>query len=172
MPQKFIGLVAGKLKQIAAIATSAGSADAGKIVATGTDGKLHESFLPTGIGANTVAASASEAISAGKLVNLFLDGAVVKLRLADNSNGRAAWGYVKESVGADAPTTAYRLNTVMPDQSGLTVGSDYWLGTAGGVVSSPLDATDDANAGKLNQYIGKAVSTIEIATVEVSPVEL
>ncbi|WP_287918833.1 hypothetical protein [Comamonas sp.] len=172
MAQKFIGLVAGKFKQIAAIVTSAGAADAGKIIAAGTDGKLHTSLLPTGIGANSVSATASEAIAAGKLVNLWVDAGAMKLRLADNSNGREAWGYLKEGVSADAAATAYRLNTVMPNQTGLTVGGDYWLGTAGGVISAAPDATDDANSGKLNQYIGKATSATEIATVEVAPVEL
>lgn len=170
--QKFLALVGGKFKQLTATTSSTGVPDAGKMIAAGTDGKLHESFLPTGIGANTVTAPASEAIAAGKLVNLFLDGGVVKLRLADNSNGRVAWGYLKESASADATATAYRLNTVMPAQSGLTVGADYWLGTAGGVITPALDATDDVNVGKHNQYIGRAISLTEIATVEVAPVEL
>lgn len=170
--QKFLGMVSGKLQQIVAIATSAGTSDAGKIIAAGTDGKLHTSFLPTGIGANTVVATASEAIAAGKLVNLFVDGAATKLRLADNSNGRTAWGYLKESVTANATATAYRLNTVMPGQSSLTPGAEYWLGTAGGVTPTPLDAADDANAGKLSQFIGQAISATEIATVEYLPVEL
>lgn len=172
MVQKFIGLVGGKLKQIAAIVTSVGAGDSGKLIAAGSDGKLHESFLPTGIGANSVTATASEVIAAGKLVNLWVDTGTTKVRLADNSNGREAWGYLKEGVAANVSATVYRLNTVMPGHSGLTVGADYWLGTAGGVIDTPLDAADVANASKLNHFIGKAISATEIATVEVSPVEL
>lgn len=170
--QKFLGFVGGKFKQLAAIAASTGSSDAGKIIAAGTDGKLHASFLPTGVGANTLTAVASEAIAAGKLVNIFVDDGATKMRLADNSNGRQAWGYLKEGVSADASATAYRLNTVMPGHTGLTVGADYWLGTVGAVTATPLDATDEDNVGKVSQYIGKAFSATEIATVEVSPVEL
>lgn len=172
MVQKFIGLVSGKLKQIAAIAVSAGAGDAGKMIAAGTDGKLHESFLPAGIGANSVGAVASEAIAAGKLVNLWVDAGVTKVRLADNSNRREAWGYLKEGVDSNATATVYRLNTVMQGHTGLTVGTDYWLGTAGGVIDVPLDAAEAENVGKLSHYIGKAISATEIATVEVAPVEI
>lgn len=169
---KYLALVGGKLKQLTAIAASTGAGDSGKIIAAGTDGKLHASFLPAGIGANTVTATASEAIAAGKLVSIFVDDGTTKMRLADNSNGRSAWGYLKEGVAANQSATAYRLNTVMSDLTGLTVGADYWLGTVGTVTDTPLDAMDDGNAGKLSQYIGKAISATELATVEHAPVEL
>lgn len=172
MTQRFFTLVAGKIRAIAAIVTSAGSADAGKIIAAGSDGKLHSSFLPTGIGANTVTVIASEALAAGKLVNLWVDAGVVKARLADNTNKREAWGYVKESIAADASATIYRLNTVMAGQTGLTPGADQWLGTAGGLIAVPLDESDAANNGKLVQYIGRAVSATEVATAEYTPIEL
>lgn len=164
--QKFLAIVGGVTKRIAAIMASAGAADAGKIIAAGTDGKLHPSFLPTGIGANSVSGVASEPIAAGKLVNLWADAGVTKLRLADNSNGRPAWGYLKEAAAADAQATAYRLNTVMSGLTGLTPGGDYWLGEVGGVISTPLDEADEANTDKINQQVGKAISATEIATVE------
>lgn len=170
MAQGFLDLVGGKLKRVMAIVTSAGAGDAGKIPALGSDGKLHESFMPAGIGANVVVAVASEAIGAGKFFDLFSDAGTIKMRLADNSNGRPAWGYVRTAVEADASGTGYRLNTANASLSGLTVGADYWLGTAGGVISTPLDP--DTDVGKLSQYLGKASSATELVTAEFAPVTL
>lgn len=168
--QGFLARVAGKTKQIIATVTSNGAADAGKIVALNSGGKLDQSLLPPGIGANSVQAVASEAIGAGKFVELWSDAGVLKMRLADNSNGRAAWGYVKEAVSSAASGAVYRLNTVNANMSGLTPGGDYWLGVAGGVVNTPLDPAVDT--GKLDQYLGKALSATELVTVEYEPVTL
>ena len=170
MAQGFLARVAGKTKQIIATVVSAGAADAGKIVGLGDDGKLDASVLPAGIGANVVQAVASEAIGAGKFVDLFDDSGVLKMRLADNSNGRAAWGYVKTAVASAASGAAYRLNTVNAALAGLTPGADYWLGTAGGVTATPLDP--DADVGSLDQYLGRAASATELVTAEHSPVYL
>lgn len=168
--QGFLDLVGGKLKRVRAIVTSAGSGDAGKIPALGSDGKLDASVMPAGVGANVVVAVASEAIGAGKFVQLFADAGVLKMRLADNSNGREAWGYVRTAVEADASGSAYRLNTANAALSGLTPGSDYWLGTAGGVIDTPLDP--ETATGKLSQYLGKAGSATELITAEYAPVTL
>lgn len=170
MAQGFLDLVNGKLKRVLAIVTSAGAGDSGRIPALGSDGKLHESFMPAGIGANVVVAVASEAIGAGKFVELFADAGTLKMRLADNSNGRAAWGYVRVAVDADASGTAYRLNTANAALSGLTAGTDYYLGTAGGVISTPLDP--DTDIGKLSQFLGRAASATELITAEYAPVIL
>lgn len=168
--QGFLARVAGKTKQIIATVTSTGAADAGKIIALDSGGKLDMSLLPGGIGVNVVTALATELIAPGKFVELYDDTGVLKMRLADNSNGRAAWGYVKESVSASASGSVYRLNTVNANMSGLTPGGDYWLGSAGGVISTPLSPETDV--GKLDQYLGRALSATELVTVEYEPVTL
>lgn len=170
MAQGFLARVAGKTKQIIATVVSAGAADAGKVVALDDSGRLDQSLLPTGVGANTVSVVASEAIGAGKFVDLWLDAGVLKTRLADNSNQRPAWGYVKTAVALAGTATVYRLNTVNSALSGLVAGSDYWLGTAGGVTDTPLDP--DASSGLMDQYLGKASSETELVTVEHAPVYL
>lgn len=172
MAQSFIARVGGKLKQIAAIVTSAGATDAGKIIATDASGKLDASFLPAGIGANQVVAPASEALSAGNFVNLHDDSGTLKARKADNSNNRPAHGYVEAAVTISSDATVKRLNTVNASLSGLTPGAEQWLGTAGGLIATPLDATDGANAGKACQYLGIAKSATELVTVEEAPVLL
>lgn len=172
MAQGFLARVNGRLKQIAAIVTSAGAADAGKIAALDAGGKFDASFLPSGIGANQVVVPTSESLSAGDFVNLYDNGGVLTARKADNSNARAAWGYVEAAVTSPANATVKRLNTVNAGRSGLTAGVGYWLGTAGGVISAPLDATDVANVGKICQYLGIANSATELVTVEEAPVLL
>lgn len=170
--QGFLAIVAGKVKQVFGIQSSAGAGDAGKLIAADSGGKLDSSFLPSGVGANQVVAPTSENLSAGDFVNLFDDSGTLTARLADNSNGREAWGFVEAAVTSPANATVKRLNSVNSNRTGLTEGADYWLGTAGGVISTALDATDSGNANKTSQYLGKARSTTELVTVEQVPVTL
>lgn len=162
--QKFLALVGGKMRQVAAIITSAGAADANKIIAAGPDGRLDASLLPVGVGVNTVSAVASEACGAGKFVNLYGDAGELKMRLADNSNGRPAHGFVQAEVLSAATGAVFPLDTTNAGVTGLSAGGEYWLGTAGGVIAAPLDAADDANANKINQLLGVAMSATELRT--------
>lgn len=170
MAQGFLARVNGRLQQIFAIVVSSGAANSGDIAALGADGRFDETVMPLGIGANIVVAEASEAISAGRFVNLFYDTGVLKMRLADNSNARPAWGYVRDSVASAVDGSVYRINTTNANMSALTPGADYWLGVAGGVIDTPLNAETDT--GKLDQYLGVASSATELVTVEHSPVYL
>lgn len=162
--QGFLARVAGKTKQIFAIATSAGAADAGKIPALDSTGRIATSMMPVGIGANTTQATASEAIGAGKFINYWDNAGVFSMRLADNSNGRQADGYVTAAVASGAVGTGYPLDGTNAQLTGLTVGTRYWLGTAGGVTPTPLDEADAGNANKISQYLGVAKSTTELVT--------
>jgi len=164
MAQGFLSSVTGLTKQLYALVTSAGAADAGKIVATGSDGRLDNSLMPLGIGAATTQATASESMGAGVFVNFHDVGGVFSARLADNSNGRYADGFVKESFAADATATVYPVDGTNSELTGLTVSARYWLGTAGAVTATPLDATDVANVNKVSQYLGVAKSATELVT--------
>lgn len=170
--QGFLARVAGKTKQIFGLSVSAGAADAGKLVATDSSGKLDVSLMPIGIGANTTICPASEAIGAGKFVNFHSNAGAMNVRLADNSNGRQADGYVKDAVANAAQATVYQLDTTNTALTGLTPGSRYWLGTAGGVIPTALDPTDTANAGKLCQELGVAKSATELVTDDLGSVVL
>jgi hypothetical protein len=154
---------------------SAGTASAGQGVAANAQGFIDDTFFGPGIGRKTVQATASGAKSAGAFVNLYGDDAepgVLKSRLADNSNGRPAHGFITEAVADAAPETVYFLDDLNDGLSGLTVGAHYWLGTAGGVISTPLDSTDSANDGKLTQYLGIAISETTIATSDSPAIRL
>jgi hypothetical protein len=106
MAQGFLARVAGKTKQIFAITSSVGAADAGKIPALDGSGRLNQSFMPVGIGADTVQGTASEALSAGDFVNFHDDGGTFSVRLADNSNGRHLLKPTLEMSAASANTLA------------------------------------------------------------------
>ncbi|MEG0052197.1 MAG: hypothetical protein RR715_02925 [Comamonas sp.] len=170
--QGFLARVSGKTRQIFGLAASAGAADAGKLVATGSDGRLDTSLMPVGIGANTIIVPASEAIGAGKFVNFYSNAGAMNVRLADNSNARQADGYVKDAVANAAQATVYPLDTTNTAMTGLTPGARYWLGTAGGVISAALDPTDTANVGKICQELGVAKSATELVTDDIGFVVL
>lgn len=163
MVDKVLFRNAGETKQYTPITASAGAGDAGKIPALGSNGKLDPSMYDPGADPS-MPITASETIGAGKFYNLFDDSGVLKARLADNSNGRPADGFVKVSVSASATGTGFPLDSVNAALTGLTVGTVYYLGTAGGVISTPLDSTDAGNAGYIDQKLGKAKSATELVT--------
>jgi hypothetical protein len=172
MAQKLLVRQGGKTKQYEPIVESVGTADAGKPIATNSAGKVDPTFLPAGIGANTVAATATEALSAGAFVNLYAASGAFSARLADNSNGRPAHGFVQAAVASSGTATVYPLGITNSSLSGLTAGTDYWLGTAGAPTATPLDETDSTNAGHVSQYLGVAKSATELVTVRDEPVVL
>jgi hypothetical protein len=170
MAQGFLTRLNGKMKQVFAIITSAGAGDSGKIPALDAAGKLDNSFMPAGIGANTVSAVTSENLTAGDFVNIYDNAAVMTIRKADNSTNREAWGYVTAATTSPASATVYRLGTTNGSRTGLTAGLSYWLGVTGGVIATPLDPV--TQTGKMCQFLGIAKSTTELVTAELDPVLL
>lgn len=170
--QKFLALVNGAVRQVKAVAQSSGATDAGKLLALGPDGRLDNSVMAAGVGQHVDIYPASEALSAGDFVNIFPDGGAAKVRKADNATGRKADGFVDEAVDQAANATVFPLDSVNAELTGLTPGTEYWLGTAGGVTSTPLDATDDGNTNKINQLLGVANSATELRTNDHTPTVL
>ena len=162
--RRFFGLVAGVMEQLSALVASTGVGDAFKIVATGADGKLDNSLMPNGIGAQTTIATASETLGAGKFVNYFDNAGAFSARLADNSNGRPANGYVLTEFTVGQPAVVYPLDGVNSALTGLVVAGAYYLGTAGGVIATPLDEETEAGTGKISQALGIAKSATELVT--------
>ncbi len=169
---KYLARVNGRTQQQSTKQASTGVPDAGKIPSLGDDGRLDMSLMPAGIGADTQILPASEALSAGNFVNIWADTGVAKARLADNSNGRPADGYVLDAVSSAADATVYPLDGTNSELSTLAPGASYWLGTAGGVIETPLQETDVVNAGKVSQMLGKAKSATELMTSDDSYVIL
>ncbi len=172
MAQKFGTLIGGLWELVEGLVVSGGAVDAGKLVALGDDGRLDDSVMPVGIGADTQPAVAMETLGAGKYVQFHNDAGVFSVRLADNSNNRPADGFVLAEFAASSTATVYPLDSTNTALSGLTIGSRYWLGTAGGVIAVPLDEADAGNSGKVSQYLGKAKSATELITTDSDPVVL
>jgi hypothetical protein len=154
---RFLGLVNGITTWFTAITNSSGVADAGKILATDSSGKIDQSFMPAGIGAATEVMVASEALVAGDFVNIWLDMGTRKARKADSSNSdRVANGFVLNAVSANANATVI-LQGVNTALSGLTVGTKYFLGTSGTATTTAPTAS-----GSSIQSLGFAVSATGI----------
>jgi hypothetical protein len=155
---KYMKLESGKKALQAANDVSAGAADAGKIVALDSAGKIDPSMLTDQDVSNLVA---FENMAAGDYVNLFLDSAVIKARLADNSNDRPAHGYIDDTVTAAANVNVF-FEGSNTNLSGLTIGARQFLGTVGQTIEVPLDPT--VVTGDIHQLLGISISATEINT--------
>jgi hypothetical protein len=114
-------------------------------------------------------AIAGENLTAGNLVNLYLD-TTLKCRKADNTdNAKEAWGYVGENFTSGNTVTIYPLGfgNINADLTGLTIGTEYYLGTSGGVTSTPPTTTN-----YLIQSVGIAKTTTALITLHERPVEI
>lgn len=151
---KYLRNNAGQIEEQAAVQSSAGAGDAGKIVALDAGGHLDTTVMPTGIGADTALVPASEALAAGDLVNLWTDTGAVKVRKADATTaGKEAVGFVLAAVESAANATVY-FDGSISGLTGLTPGARYYLATsAGGVVS-----TAPSSSGNIVQEVGYALS--------------
>ena len=94
----FINLENGKQKRNEALEISAGAGDAGKMIKTDSTGRIDNSLLPVGIGADTQDVVSFEDLVAGDFVNIFDDGGTPSVRKADATNGRDANGFVLSGV--------------------------------------------------------------------------
>ena len=154
----------GKREEVLATEVSTGAAEAGDIPRLDSTGRLDNSLLPVGIGADTKMLVATEALSAGDYVNIFDDAGTASVRLADRTNGRRAHGFVNDAVAVAAVGEVFfeGPNTGL---TGLTVGTQYFLGAAGAVEETPT-----TTSGEILQCLGVACSTTEIAFEAEEPI--
>lgn len=145
--------------------TSAGAGDAGKIPALDSSGKLDQSFMPPGVGADTKVIQASEALAAGDYVNIHDVSGSARIRKADASAAGAtkrAHGFVLDNVSSGANGAVYFEgdNTAV---TGLTSGLTYVLShtVPGGVV---VQSSGTSTAGHILQELGSASSATSLNT--------
>ena len=127
-----------------------GSANAFNVPALGATGQLEISMMPTGIGPDTQQIAASEAVTAGALVNVYSNAGTQAVRNADGSTtGKQAHGFVLSSIASGATGTVYLsgLNTAV---TGLTPGDAFLSDTAPGGVA----AAGATIAGHTYQQVG------------------
>lgn len=168
--KSFLRIVAGVVTQVFGVQASTGASNAGDIVALDDSGKIDNSMMPVGIGADTKILPASEALAAGDEVNLWTDtGNVIKVRKADAStNGKESNGFVLSAVSFGANATVYFEGT-NTQKTGLIPGAAYYLSasTPGGVTN-----VSPSTAGQVSQYIGKALSATELSYESDRPINL
>jgi hypothetical protein len=163
---KYIYNNAGILTEKASIQSSAGAGDAGKIPALDASGRIDNSMMPTGIGADTAAITASEALAAGDLVNVW-NSSGAKVRKADATTaGKEAHGFVLAAVSSGATATVYfeGSNTQV---TGLTPGVQY-LSTTPGTASS----TAPSGSGNVVQRVGFATAATALNFDSGTPIVL
>lgn len=114
--------------------------------------RLVQSYLDSYTGAN-ILATASQNIQAGRMINFFTSGGVIKAQLADSTTGaKPCHAFARASVGTG---NASEFQTIGVDQiiSGLTPGTQYYLG-----VSGALTSVAPVAAGTLVQVVGVAIA--------------
>ena len=164
---KYIKNNAGTLTEEAAIQASAGAGDAGKIPALDAAGRIDNSMMPTGIGADTSSIVSSENLAAGNLVNIWNNTGTANVRKADATvAGKEAHGFVLAAVTSPAAATVYfeGSNTGV---TGLTPGPQFLATTAG-----LCTATAPSAAGNVVQRVGLATSATSINFEAGTPVVL
>lgn len=137
-------------------ASSAGAGDAGKLVALDGSGRIDSTMMPVGIGADTATISASENLAAGDWVNIH-DSAGAKVRKADaTTSGKEAHGFVLSAVTSGNNATVYFEGT-NTGVTGQTPGPVFLSTTAG-----TGSATAPSGSGNVVQRIGFAVSATAV----------
>ena len=164
---KFLRIVGGVITEILGQQSSAGAGDAGKIVALDDTGRLDNSIMPVGIGADTASIQASENLAAGDWVNVHNVAGSARARKADaTSAGKAADGFVLAAVTSGANATVY-FEGSDTQVSGQTPG-DVFLSTTAGVGGTTVPSA----AGNVVQRLGTAISTTSVNFERGAPVTL
>jgi hypothetical protein len=163
---KFLYNNAGTITEKVSNQTSAGAGDAGKIPALDATGRIDNSMMPVGIGADTQVIVASEALAAGDWVNIWTSTGF-KVRKADATvAGKHAMGFVLASVLSAGNATVYFEGT-NTQVTGQTAG-DVFLTTTAGTGS----ATPPSGSGNVVQRVGYAVSATAVNANFVQPIVL
>lgn len=151
--QKFLFNNAGQTTEKAAIQTSAGAGDAGKIPALNGSGLIDPTMLAATSGLIVVSATATATITAGQVVNVSWSGTVLQVKPADNTTaGSEANGFASAGITSGASGSITMGEGLITGLSALSTGL-YYLGTNGAVTATP-----PATAGNLLQQIGRATS--------------
>ena len=136
--------------------TSAGAGDSGKLPALDSSGRLDTTFMPVGIAADTVSITTSETIASGDLVNIW-NSTGAKVRKADASvAGKEAHGFVLAGAGSGASVTVY-FEGSNTQVTGLTPGVQF-LSTSPGLCSS----TAPSGSANVVQRVGFATGATSL----------
>ena len=165
--KKFLRLINGVITEVFGVQTSAGAANAGDIPVLDDTGRLDNSMMPVGIGADTAVIAASESLAAGNWVNIWNDTGTAKVRKADATTaGKEVHGFVLSAVTSGNPATVYFEGT-NTQVTGQTPGPVYLQTTAGAG-----GTTIPSASGNVVQQVGVAVSATAVNFERATPVVL
>ena len=154
----FLDLVTGRPTRQTPLTTSAGAADAAKIIQTNAAGQVDITLLPPGIGPDSVTVLTAAALTAGSQVNIFNNAGTANVRPAIATSISTEYhGYVTAAFGSGVMATVFfdDNNTAV---TGLTPGVQYLsAATAGAVTSTP-----PSTAGQIVQRVGVATSATSL----------
>lgn len=168
MADKYIYNNAGTLTEREATVESAGVANAGDIPALDATGRLDESMMPVGIGADSASIVASENLAAGDFVNVYNDTGTAKVRKADASTaGKYAHGFVLDAVISGDPAFVY-FEGPNTQVTGATPGEVFLSATTPGGFTS----TAPTGSQQVVQKIGVATSATNINFEYIAPIVL
>jgi len=159
-------LINGVIQRIIANATSAGAADAGKLVQLDAGGKLDQSLLPSValVGHEDYAFPATEAISAGDIINVYDNLGTPSIRKADaTDNTKPPMGFALAAIALNATGTVRLSNGVITGLTGLTAGVRYYLSA---LTPGAITATPPATTGNVIYAIGRAKSATEFNYID------
>lgn len=187
---RFLANIAGRIKMVAAIATSDGAGAAEKIPSTNASGVLDPSLLnaattgvskvvmtlgtglldpsimPTGIGADTSSIVASEILAAGDLVNIWNNATVANVRKADATvEGKEVHGFVLSGFAAAATALVYHEGKIT-GLTGMTPGARQYMATTPG---ARTDLAPSA-VGNVVQMVGIALNATTLGFEVEDPV--
>ena len=149
--------------------TSAGAADAGKVAALDATGKIDSSMMPVGLGSENDVITASEALSAGDFVNIW-SSTGAKVRKADAAAaGKEAHGFVLAAVESAAQATVYRISQLNNQLTGMTPGAKQYLSAA--AAGARVEVAPSAT-GNVVQVLGVAKSATEMLFQAAAPITL
>jgi hypothetical protein len=164
---KFLYNNAGTITEKVSNQASAGAGDAGKVVALDATGRIDNTMMPVGIGADTAVITASEALAAGDLVNVW-NSTGAKVRKADASvAGKEAHGFVLAAVSSGNPATVYFEGT-NTQVTGQTPGVVYLSAATAGLATT----TAPSGTGQVVQRVGFATSATALNFQSLPPVVL
>lgn len=101
-------LANGTIQLVSGITSSAGGADANKIIATDGSGKIDASLLPAGVELQVESMVSSEDFDAGDFINIYDNGGTRTARLAvANDPNKIAHGFVIDASLTGATVSVY-----------------------------------------------------------------